>query len=547
MGSPLSEFDSPVKKHKNKKSKKAKKEKKKAKQNKHFETVNSIPSTSVYESLSSDGELDKGFDDYEKYKGKSGKLNSSRRDGKDIFDSPPSQPKKKKKEKKSHKDKRKDSFSNIEFDSIPSKYSDSISSKYSGFSSTWKSSSNYDRRHSNLSPEEFGGYPKEIRREDYYSRSPKRSSKNNSPSRYETKYKRDRSLSPFPKRRISPHGSPISPYSKSPNSPFSSRKSPIMRKRSPSPYRRKPSHHHKHSSTRKRYSRDLSRSPSLSPNRSPQLPMQRKRTHTGSSKSKHEKDFLKGTTRTSFGTMSGFQPGSNSFHNPSSSSGMTNVQQMSMSQFFMRQAQQAATVPAPVASQVSSLTTSRNASQQVSTPPIAPAPSTQTTRNTSRPLSGPPPPPLQSPPPKPALPPPPPISRPPPPPPEEVKGNDKAPPLPPLPLPPVIPEINDISPEPVINTSTTKEINGDYDVSRERSRPVSRNSQGSSLTDSPFSEDTEWGERCVDMFEIIKIVGEGTYGQVYKARDKITGVLTLIGHRNVILKYIDLSILQLLI
>ncbi|TRY89148.1 hypothetical protein DNTS_018071 [Danionella cerebrum] len=35
----------------------------------------------------------------------------------------------------------------------------------------------------------------------------------------------------------------------------------------------------------------------------------------------------------------------------------------------------------------------------------------------------------------------------------------------------------------------------------------------------------DWGKRCVDKFEIIGITGEGTYGQVYKAKDKDTAEL----------------------
>ncbi|XP_053374468.1 cyclin-dependent kinase 13-like [Mercenaria mercenaria] len=34
-----------------------------------------------------------------------------------------------------------------------------------------------------------------------------------------------------------------------------------------------------------------------------------------------------------------------------------------------------------------------------------------------------------------------------------------------------------------------------------------------------------WGERCVDLFDIMEIIGEGTYGQVYKAKDSLTGEL----------------------
>ncbi|XP_050044324.1 uncharacterized protein [Dermacentor andersoni] len=48
------------------------------------------------------------------------------------------------------------------------------------------------------------------------------------------------------------------------------------------------------------------------------------------------------------------------------------------------------------------------------------------------------------------------------------------------------------------------------------------------ILNKPPSDDERfpnWGERCVDVFDIVCQIGEGTYGQVYKAKDKDTGEL----------------------
>lgn len=36
-------------------------------------------------------------------------------------------------------------------------------------------------------------------------------------------------------------------------------------------------------------------------------------------------------------------------------------------------------------------------------------------------------------------------------------------------------------------------------------------------------EDPNWGGCCVDKYELLQQIGEGTYGQVYKAKDKEDG------------------------
>ncbi|OQR70783.1 cyclin-dependent kinase 13-like [Tropilaelaps mercedesae] len=46
------------------------------------------------------------------------------------------------------------------------------------------------------------------------------------------------------------------------------------------------------------------------------------------------------------------------------------------------------------------------------------------------------------------------------------------------------------------------------------------------LARNAFDDDLpNWGERCVDVFNIVQQIGEGTYGQVYKAQDRNSGVM----------------------
>ncbi|XP_046390009.1 uncharacterized protein LOC124158759 isoform X2 [Ischnura elegans] len=91
-----------------------------------------------------------------------------------------------------------------------------------------------------------------------------------------------------------------------------------------------------------------------------------------------------------------------------------------------------------------------------------------------------------------------------------------------LPMPPVVPGTEELSPdedlattpppaiEKKVKTPTKLKVKRPKIVNRKRSHRVS-----------PVGKD--WGERCVDVFEVIVQIGEGTYGQVYKARDKQSG------------------------
>ena len=152
--------------------------------------------------------------------------------------------------------------------------------------------------------------------------------------------------------------------------------------------------------------------------------------------------------------------------------------------------------------------------------------------------SVPPPPPkspkLPSPPPPPTddiPPPPPPVPAPPPMPSEPPPPVAAAP----LPLPPVIPGSGS-SPSESDGSAESMGSRSPAKASEETEKPDESTSKGEQSDDTSsdkFPSSTvlhpslaEWGERCVDVFEIVKQTGEGTFGQVYKARDRATGMYT---------------------
>lgn len=71
-------------------------------------------------------------------------------------------------------------------------------------------------------------------------------------------------------------------------------------------------------------------------------------------------------------------------------------------------------------------------------------------------------------------------------------------------------------------TSNTERLTRPTDPNIKIKRPkvIHRRRGTKSAAASPI----DWGEQCVDMFEVINQIGEGTYGQVYKAKDKTTGM-----------------------
>lgn len=65
------------------------------------------------------------------------------------------------------------------------------------------------------------------------------------------------------------------------------------------------------------------------------------------------------------------------------------------------------------------------------------------------------------------------------------------------------------------------------DSSSKLKRPKILKRRGSKIVPvaTPTHHAKDWGEKCVDGFQVLTQIGEGTYGQVYKAKDKNTGQL----------------------
>ncbi|XP_070585078.1 LOW QUALITY PROTEIN: cyclin-dependent kinase 12 [Erythrolamprus reginae] len=126
--------------------------------------------------------------------------------------------------------------------------------------------------------------------------------------------------------------------------------------------------------------------------------------------------------------------------------------------------------------------------------------------------------------------------------------------LPPLPLPPILPGEEELeSPKEIVPLKPPKkekeqrprhlltdlplppELLGGDPSPPESPEPKAATPPQQSLRKRPkiccprYGErrqtESDWGKRCVDKFDIIGIIGEGTYGQVYKAKDKDTGEL----------------------
>lgn len=97
-----------------------------------------------------------------------------------------------------------------------------------------------------------------------------------------------------------------------------------------------------------------------------------------------------------------------------------------------------------------------------------------------------------------------------------------------LPLPPVVAGSEDFSPDedgnltPPQPASMSKLMVGKPAKGKLKRPKIVNKRRPSRNSLIPATGGKDWGERCVDMFKMIDQIGEGTYGQVYKAEDKRT-------------------------
>ncbi|XP_031349900.1 cyclin-dependent kinase 12 isoform X2 [Photinus pyralis] len=90
-----------------------------------------------------------------------------------------------------------------------------------------------------------------------------------------------------------------------------------------------------------------------------------------------------------------------------------------------------------------------------------------------------------------------------------------------LPLPPVVPGSEELSGDDE-NVTTPPRQGANKGTERVRALPKPKIKRPKILKrkgSRTGNVSKDWGERCVDVFEVIVQIGEGTYGQVYKARD----------------------------
>ena len=118
--------------------------------------------------------------------------------------------------------------------------------------------------------------------------------------------------------------------------------------------------------------------------------------------------------------------------------------------------------------------------------------------------------------------------------------------IPPLPLPPLIDDDDMHTPPPMKEEDRPRPSMSDLPLPPLAESHSSRHKQGSKKSRGEAKSESvalqkkalilkrraeitanmpNWGDRCVDKYEIITQIGEGTYGQVYKAKNKATGEL----------------------